>query len=82
MIYRPASRMGIVAPSSVLEDYSEEEFSHACIRYFDERKIKASEADFVGEARDRLKNPLWLDIYSMALDRLPAYGNRDKYSLR
>lgn len=66
MIYRPASRMGIVAPSSVLEDYSEEEFAHACIRYFDERKIKASEADFVDEARDRLKNPLWLDIYSMA----------------
>jgi hypothetical protein len=66
MIYRPASRMGILAPSSVLEDYSEEEFSHACIRYFDERRIKASEADFVDEARDRLKNPLWLDIYSMA----------------
>jgi hypothetical protein len=66
MVYRPASRMGIVAPSSVLEDYSEEEFAHACIRYFDERKIKASEADFVDEARDRLKNPLWLDIYSMA----------------
>jgi hypothetical protein len=66
MVYRPASRMGIVAPSGVLEDYSEEEFAHACIRYFDERKIKASEADFMDEARDRLKNPLWLDIYSMA----------------
>ncbi|MBE3037307.1 MAG: ATP-binding protein, partial [Chloroflexi bacterium] len=66
MIYRPSSRIGVVAPSSVLEDYSEEEFAHACIRYFDERKIKASEADFVDEARDRLKNPLWLDIYSMA----------------
>ncbi len=66
MLYQPDARMGVVAPSTVLKDYSEEEFRLACLRYFDERNIKASAADFVNEARDRLKNPMWLDIYSMA----------------
>jgi len=66
MIYQPPSRMGVVAPSCVLEDYSEEEFADACLRYFGERKVELTEADLKDEARDRLKNPLWLDIYSMA----------------
>jgi hypothetical protein len=71
MIYQPPSRMGVMAPSSVLGDYSEEEFANACLRYFGERKVNLSEADLKDEARDRLKHPLWLDIYSMARAEYP-----------
>ena len=74
MIYQSPSRMGVMAPSSVLGDYSEEEFANACLRYFEERKVKLSEADIMDEARDRLKHPLWLDIFSMARAENPHSG--------
>jgi hypothetical protein len=71
MIYQPQPRQGLVTPSSVLEDYSEEEFANACLRYFGERRINLSEVDLKDEARDRLKHPLWLDIFSMARAEYP-----------